>query len=166
MKIQHDYRKSVLLSLKIMHQQREQICNDTLGHYSVIYNGLHEYRSENTRELYFQAYLTEWADRHWLILNEYLSRKKNEMTRNEQRDTVAFFADYYSQLIEEIDKVQNSSGDVMHELLNIKRSAINEMISYSDKWEEKNNKLQVELKKNKEQFERMIAESLKEDGIS
>ena len=49
-------------------------------------------------------------------------------------------------------------------MMKIKQAAISEMISYSDKWEEKNNKLNVDLKKNKEQFERMLTELTKDDN--
>lgn len=154
--VRQDYRKCVSMSLNIMRNQRESIFNDTIEHYSAIYNGLHEFHSVKTRELYFQAYIIEWTDKHWLLLNEYMIKHKNDMMKNEQRDMTMFFADFFSFFLDEIGDRRSFSCETMHEMIKVKQSAINEMIRYSDKWEEKNNKLQVELKKNKEQFERML----------
>ena len=159
-----DYRKCVSLSLDIMKQQRERLFKDTLDHHSVIFSGLHEYRSKSTRELYFQEYIIEWMNDHWGSLNEYLKKYKKEMTINEQRDITLFFAEYFSVLLDDEDISHNMSCEVMHEMMKIKQAAISEMISYSDKWEEKNNKLNVDLKKNKEQFERMLTELTKDDN--
>ncbi len=159
MTFKEDYRLCVRTSFDVMRRQRKCLIQDSLGHYSVIYNGLHESSSPAARSLYFQSYQIEWLDSHWNSLYELISGAE---TKDRQKEISLFFAEYFSKLYSESDSIL--SGPVTSVMLKTKKRSIDEMIQYSEKWEEKSNQLKVDLKKNKEYFKRLINEAASQES--
>lgn len=159
MRIEQNYKDCVGLSLCVMQELRYKIYKDSKEHYSVIYNGLHESESNNVRDLYFQAYEMEWLDSHWDVLTDLLKRHKNDYKKSAQQDITLFFAEYFSSFMSELDDTTSLAKVAMRELIVAQKAAIEQMIEYSDNWEEKNNQLKVNLKKHKEHFKKLIESS-------
>ena len=162
-----DYRKNVKASLSVMQMQRLAVYQDVKRHYSALYNGLHEQDSEKVRALYFEAYHLEWLDLHW----EKLAQMMQHSRKKEQQDMAAFFAVYFSELM------QNSAGNGMAasiaapELLRAQLTTVKQLIECSDQWDEKNNQMQVNLKKHKAHYKKLIerakaAGKENENGVS
>lgn len=156
MKVIHDYRMSVTISMDIMKNGRQRLFNDVMKHNSTIFEGLHEYTSDNIRDLYFEAYEMEWLDSHWRELTEYLKQHNIEYRTSEQRDITLFFAKCFSKFISEFDDTSDLSRIASHELIRAKKASLDQMINFSADWEERSNKMRVELKKNKEHYKRLI----------
>ena len=160
--IEQDYKDCVRVSLQVMQILRYKIYKDSKEHYSVIYNGLHEYGSENVRNLYFQAYEMEWLDSHWDVLTDLL--KKHREDKDAQQNVTLFFAEYFSDLMYEIDIESPLAKVAMREFIAAQRKIIEQMIMFSDKWEERSNQLKVNLKKHKEHYKRLIESSQNNHG--
>ena len=160
MRIGQNYRECVLLSLRIMQEQRKKLIKDSREHYSTIYSGLHEFGSESTRALYFQAYKMEWLDNHWNALTEFLKQKKNDYTTREKKEFTLFFAEYFSALMSELKNVSGPAKMILPELIRSNQKSIEQMIMFSDNWEERSNQLKVNLKKHKEHFKRQVENAL------
>ena len=156
MGIRQNYRTCVLLALRIMQEQREKMVKDSKEHYSVIYNGLHEPESEQVRALYFQEYEMEWLDSHWNMLTEFLKQRKNDYTKREQKEMTLFFAEYFSSLLSEMEHMSGAAKLAIPELIRTNQKAIEQMIMFSDEWEERSNQLKVNLKKRKEHFKQLV----------
>lgn len=157
--IEQNYKNCVSFSLRVMRELRYKIYKDSKEHYSVIYNGLHESESDNVRDLYFQTYEMEWLDSHWDVLTDLLNRHKNDYKKSAQQDITLFFAEYFSAFMTELDDADPLAKVAMRELLKKQKTVIEQMIMYSDNWEEKNNQLKVNLKKHKEHFKKLIENS-------
>lgn len=156
MKIEQDYKTCVRFSLRVMQELRDKVYKDSMEHYSVIYNGLHEPESNNVRELYFQAYEMEWLDNHWETLARMLKQYNSEYKRGEQKDITLFFAEYFSKFMSELSTDSLYAKMAMRDLIAAQKKVIEQMISYADRWEERNNQLRVNLKKHKEHFKILI----------
>ena len=151
-----DYKDGVRLSLYVMKEMRNKIYKDCKGHYSVIYNGLHESESPNVRNLYFQAYEMEWLDSHWDELTGLMKQHKSEYKKSKQRDITLFFAKYFSSFMSELEGASPLAQGAAHELIAAQKKVIEQMMTFADRWEEKDNQLKVNLKKHKEHFKRLI----------
>lgn len=156
MQFERDYKADVILSLHVMQEARNKICKDSKEHYSVIYSGLHESESDNTRELYFQAYEMEWLDSHWDILTVFLNQCKEKYNKSVQKDITLFFAEYFSKYMSEIDNASPLAKGTARELIVAQKKVIEQMLMFADRWEERSNQLKVNLKKHKEHFRRLI----------
>lgn len=151
-----DYRLCVKLSLRIMEEQRDKIADDSIRHYSTIYNGLHEFESPNTRTLYFQSYEMEWLDSHWDSLTNILKQNTHRFSVDEKKMITIFFADYFSSLMTECSNSEKLAKLAAPELIKIQQATLEQMIEYSDNWEERSNQLKVNLKKHKEHFKKKV----------
>lgn len=159
MRVEQDYRSCVTFSLCVMHQMRVKIYQDVRQHDSVIYNGLHEFESENVRNLYFQEYEMEWFDSHWNALESLL--KQNGCMKSEQKEKTLFFATYFAEFLPDLNSAEPLAKVAVRELVAAKKKMVEEMIDCADQWEERNNQLKVDLKKHKEYFKRLIENSKK-----
>ena len=155
MKLTEDYRSNVLISLRIMRQLREKLYEDTMRHYSGLYNGLHEPDSERVRALYYEAYLLEWLDQHWEQMAYYLRNR----SKKEQRDMTVFFASFFSELMQKAQDEEAKSSASLSELLKAQLASVNQLIECSDAWDERNNQLQVNLKKHKYHYKKLIEQA-------
>ncbi len=149
----YDYRFGVKASLQVMREQREKICADSLYHYC-IYNGLHETNKE-LQELYFQYYLVEWLSGHWSKMQEILDSHP-EYSIDQKKQFTLFYAEYFSQMLELCATTGSLSKTMIPNILQAQQDAIQELIMFSEKWEENSNKLRLLLKKQQERFERLI----------
>ncbi len=155
MRYVEDYKEEVQLSLRIMKKMRESLTDDCLNHYSSIYSGLHEYESEKVRMLYFESYHLEWLDRHWSDLTKSIQNKP----RNDQRMLSAFFARYYAALVGDCAQTVGQNSTAAYQMLSAQKASIDELIEMSDDWSERSNQLEVNLKKHKAHFKRLIQEA-------
>ena len=153
MKLTEDYRKNVKVALKIMQLQRAALHHDVMRHYSVLYNGLHELDSQKVRTLYFDAYLLEWIDQHW----EKLAKNVQNCSRKDQREMITFFASYFSELMQ--ITIGKASYAAAPELLKAQLASISQLIELTDEWDERNNQLQVNLKKHKYHYKKLIEQA-------
>lgn len=151
MKLTEDYRKNVKVALKIMQLQRAELYHDVMRHYSVLYNGLHELDSEKVRALYFDAYYLEWLDHHW----DNLTHTIQGDSKNEQREQTLFFASYFSELMQVLDGKSRFAA-VSSELIKAQLLTVIQLIECSDEWDERSNQLQVNLKKHKSHYKKLI----------
>ncbi|MBR3417827.1 MAG: hypothetical protein IKG82_03965 [Oscillospiraceae bacterium] len=152
MKLTEDYRKNVKAALKIMQLQRAALYHDVMRHYSVLYNGLHELDSEKVRALYFDAYHLEWLDHHWDNLTHMIQGD----SKNEQREQTLFFASYFSELMQILDGKSRVAAAAFSELIKAQLLIVNQLIECSDEWDERSNQLQVNLKKHKSHYKKLI----------
>lgn len=151
-----DYKQTSAIALDIMKSSRKKLFDDVMKHNSTIFEGLHEFSSDNVRDLYFDAYTMEWLDSHWKELTEHLKLHSREYSSSEQCDITLFFANFFSDFIMEFDNGSDLSKIATHELIKAKRESLDQMLLLSSEWEERSNKMRVELKKNKEHFKRLI----------
>ena len=154
--IEQDYKDCTRLSLHVMRELRYKVYKDSIEHYSVIYNGLHEFESKKVMELYFQEYEMEWLDSHWELLTNLLKQRDKDYKKSEQQEITLFFAKYFSSLMTEVNHSSLTVNTVMRELIAAQKNVIEQMIEFSDKWEERSNQLKVNLKKHKEHYKRLI----------
>lgn len=152
MKLTEDYRKNVKVALKIMQMQRTAMYEDVMRHYSVLYNGLHELDSENVRSLYFDAYHLEWLDHHW----EKLTYTIQGNSKKEQQEQTVFFALYFSELMQISNGKSKAAAVASYELIKAQLITVNQLIECSDQWDERSNQLQVNLKKHKSHYKKLI----------
>lgn len=155
--IERNYKDCVRASLYVMQKLRDKICKDTREHYSVIYNGLYERESEKVRDLYFQAYDMEWLDSHWKELTRLLKQRENCYRESERQEITLFFAEYFSNFMSEVNHSSCYAKAAMPELIAAQKQVVEQMILFSDQWEERSNQLKVNLKKHKEHYKQLIA---------
>lgn len=156
-----DYKRTSTIAMDIMKISRKKLLDDVMKHNSTIFEGLHEFSSDNVRDLYFEAYTMEWLDGHWKELTEYLRLHKNELRQSEQCDITLYFANFFSNFITEFDNSSDLSKIASHELIKSKKESLDQMLLLSSEWEERSNKMRVEVKKNKEHFKRLIENAKK-----
>jgi len=151
-----DYKDCVRISLYVMKELRNKICEDSEKHYSVIYNGLHESESKNVRNLFFQAYEMEWFDSHWDVLTDLLKQYRKQCGKRQEQEITLFFAEYFSSILSEIGTDSGFEKVAMREVIATQKETIRQMIKCADNWEEHSNQLKVNLKKHKEHYKRLI----------
>ena len=149
----YDYRFCVKASLQVMREQREKICVDSHSNYC-IYNGLHE-TNEKLQELYFQYYLIEWLNNHWSRMQEILDNHP-EYSIDQKKQFTLFYAQYFGKMMTLWAATDSLSKTMIPDVLQTQKEAIQELITFSEKWEENSNKLRLLLKKQKEQFEYLV----------
>ncbi len=149
----YDYRFCVKASLQVMKEQREKIYDDSCNNY-YIYSGLHE-MNEELRSLYFQYYLIEWLDNHWSRMQEILESHP-EYSTDQKKEFTLFYAEYFSNIMTSWTTTGILSKLMIPDILQTQKKTIQEMITFSEKWEQNSNKLKLLLKKHKEQFECLI----------
>lgn len=152
----YDYRSCAEISLKVLEKEREKLCADSSNaHNSMIYSGLHEFESDEKRDLYFQAYIVGWLDAHWNEMVKILD-SHNEYKIYERKAITLFFAKYLEILVENCSKTEILADLIVSDILKMKRKILLEMIEISEKWQEYNEQLKAENKKNREKFKRRI----------
>lgn len=155
MLINYDYRFCVNASLQVMKEQREQICKDSSeGQNHLIYRGLHEI-NEKLQNLYFQYYLVEWLNDHWRSMQSILENHP-EYSLDQRKSFTLFYAEYFGRMIDSISSSGTLSNLMIPNILQQQKESIEEMLLYSEKWEQNCNKLKLLLIKQREQFERLI----------
>lgn len=154
---ENDYRFCVSEALKIMKNQREKLCQDCTNFHPDIYGGLHSYNKPSVRDIYFQMYFSDWLAIHWEQMNSTLEQHK-EYSKDKKKEMTLFFIEYFSKLSEQLDNKSRVSNMAYPELLKEKKRALQEMLTYSENWEQNCNKLRVQMKKGHEQYMQMIKE--------
>lgn len=162
MRCEEDYRFCVTAALQIMQQQRKKLYQDCVEYEPTIYSGLHSSDSKSVRHLYFQSYFIEWISLHWESMIEILNRH-DEYTVDQRKEMALFFAKYFSDLISECSENGLLSKLAIPELLKVQKRQLKEMILSSEKWEKNTNQLRVQMKKGKEQYQKLIQEAEKEE---
>jgi len=156
MLINYDYRFCVRASLQVMKDRRSQLCKDTLQYHHIVYNGLHDSKPE-VQKLYFQYYLVQWFDSHWDYMQEILNQHK-EYTRDQRKQMILFFAEYFSEILNNYDNSGVMAKLMIPNLLQVQKETLKEMLALNEKWMENSSKLKVEIKKHDEEFKRLIDE--------
>lgn len=82
---------------------------------------------------------------------------------NQRKEMALFFAKYFSDLISECSENGLLSKLAIPELLKVQKRQLKEMILSSEKWEKNTNQLRVQMKKGKEQYQKLIQEAEKEE---
>lgn len=136
-----------------MKEQRNRIYDDSQSNH-LIYSGLHE-TNEELQTLYFQYYLVEWLDNHWSRMQEILENH-SEYSIDQKREFTLFYAEYFSKMMNSWVTTGVLSKMMIPDILQTQKETIQEMITFSEKWEQNSNKLKLLLKKHKEQFEYLI----------
>lgn len=149
----NDYRFCVTASLQVMKEQRKKIYDDSCNNH-LIYSGLHETNKE-LQTLYFQYYLIEWIDTHWSRMQEILDSHP-EYSLDQKKEFTLFYAEYFSDMMTSWETAGTLSKMMIPDMLQTQKETIQEMITFSEKWEQNSNKLKLLLKKHKEQFELLI----------
>lgn len=149
----YNYRFCVKASLQVMKEQRNRIYDDSQSNH-LIYSGLHE-TNEELQTLYFQYYLVEWLDNHWSRMQEILENH-SEYSIDQKREFTLFYAEYFSKMMNSWVTTGVLSKMMIPDILQTQKETIQEMITFSEKWEQNSNKLKLLLKKHKEQFEYLI----------
>lgn len=157
---ENDYRFCVNAGLSIMLEQRKKLTQDSVGFEPTIYSGLHTSDSSALRGLYFQSYFVEWISAHWEKMFEILDNH-SEYSVDTRREMILFFAEYFSDFLSECSGNSSLSKLAVPELLKMQKQQVKEMIRSADKWEQNSNRLRVQMKKNKEQYLRLIQEEEK-----
>ncbi|MCC3351640.1 hypothetical protein [Ruminococcus albus] len=152
-----DYKSCVETGLLIMQEQRKKLINDCLNLSPTIYLGLHSSESKNLRELYFQSYITEWLSMHWEIMNKIIE-SQSDYSKDAQKRMTLFYADYFASFLTEYSNSSISAKLMIPDGLNVQLEQLREMIRYNDKWQLNSNRMRVQMKKSKEQYERLIKE--------
>lgn len=155
MKLTEDYRNNVKASLKIMQMQRSALYEDIMRHYSALYNGLHEQDSVKVRSLYFEAYHLEWLEQHWVQMAKTIQSKG----KKEQQDFTLFFAAFFSELLKKSAEDGDCPVVASAELIKAQLTTVNQLIECSDAWDERSNQLQVNLKKHKSHYKKLIEQA-------
>lgn len=151
----YDYRFCVKASLQVMKDQREKICDDSRDNH-LIYSGLHETHKE-LQTLYFQYYLVEWLDNHWSRIQKILERHP-EYSIDQKKEFTLFYAEYFSDMMASWTTTGILSKMMIPDILQTQKETVQEMITFSEKWEQNSNKLKLLLKKHKERFEHLIGQ--------
>ena len=142
----YDYRFCVKASLQVMKEQRENIYFDSCNNH-LIYSGLHE-TNEKLQSLYFQYYLIEWLDSHWSRMQEILESHQ-EYSIDQKKEFTLFYAEYFSNMMTSWTMTGILSKLMIPNILQTQKEAIQEMLIFSEKWEQNSNKLKLLLKKHK-----------------
>ncbi len=154
----YDYRYCINESLKIMREQRKKICDDTINGDATIYSGLHTPEQDSKlRNLYFELYILNWIDSHWIYMQNQLNRH-NEYTINQKKEMTLFFAKYLSVFIKDIEISGNLSKLSIPFFLKAKIKTLNDLIQHSSKWEKNCQELRLLMKKQQEHFKKQITE--------
>ena len=155
----YDYRYYANESLKIMKEQRKQICNDTINCEVNIYSGLHTViQSESDkilRNLYFELYILNWLDSHWNYMQNELNNH-NEYTTIQKKEITLFFTKYLIVFLKDI----KASGNVplsMPVFLKSKIESLRNLIRYNSNWEKNLQEIKLLIKKQQEQFKMEIS---------
>lgn len=149
----YNYHFCVKASLQVMKEQRNRIYDDSQSNH-LIYSGLHE-TNEELQTLYFQYYLVEWLDNHWSRMQEILENH-SEYSLDQKREFTLFYAEYFSRMMNSWVTTGVLSKMMIPDILQTQKETIQEMLTFSEKWEQNSNKLKLLLKKHKEQFEYLI----------
>lgn len=156
MKYKYDYRSCVKISLEVFEKEREKLCADSSSeHNATIYNGLHEFESDNLRDLYFDAYITEWLDMHWNEMMKILD-SHDEYKISKRREIILFFARYLSELVENCSETKIFTNIVVSDILKMKKKELDELIEDSEKWQKYAELLKADRKKHKEIYKRLM----------
>ena len=153
-----DYRLCVKLSLQIMNDQRNELCNKSKSPAQgiAIYMALHEMNSQ-IRSLRFQYSLVEWLDSHWENLQSRLNCNQ-EYTIDQRKQITLFFAEYFSKLLDNVkaDGIFSKLG--IPDLLAMQKAILSDLISTGEKWEEKSQLLRYQMIKHEEEYRNLISE--------
>lgn len=150
-------------ALKILKEQREMICDDTLKHDPMIYNGLHEFESDSLRNIFFQAYIVDWLDSHWGNIKLKLNNN-SEYSLDEKKKMTLFFSNYFSGLIDEYKISSYISTLIIPYILEEESKILEELIIFENEWQISLDKLSVCRKKNRERFKKIIDSYNKEEN--
>lgn len=156
-----DYRFCVNAALQIMQNQRKRLYDDCVQYEPTIYNGLHTSDSISVRNLYFQSYFVEWLNMHWESMFEILDRH-TEYSIDQRKEMTLFFAEYFSDFLSVCEGKGTLSKFAVPELLKVQKKQLKEMLLSSDKWEQNSNRLRVQMKKSKEEYQKLIQEAEEE----
>ncbi len=149
-----NYRFCTRLSLQIMRDQRERICQDSIQKDVDLYTALHE-MDPRVRHLRFQYYIVKWFDGHWNRL-QYLLEHHSEYTIDQRKQITIFFAKKFTGLLDGLSGSSIMVGLGCPDLLKARRDILREMIEMTEKWEKYNNELRLQMKKHEEQYKALI----------
>ena len=155
---ENDYRFCTKVSLQVMQQLRENLCQDCIQLDPKIQSGLHSSDSPSTGKLYFQYYFVEWLNCHWEAMLKILE-KYPDISLDSKRQVELFFASYFSKMISSFENNSILSDLAIPELLSEKKKQIEQLLSCSEKWEKNINILCAQKRKNNEQFQKLIQEA-------
>ena len=79
-----------------------------------------------------------------------------EYSVDQRREFTLFYAEYFSRMMNSWVTTGVLSKMMIPDILQTQKETIQEMITFSEKWEQNSNKLKLLLKKHKEQFEYLI----------
>lgn len=160
MLFESDYRFCINNAIRTMKEQREKLYDDCINYNPDIYIGLHTFENTPLSRLYYEKYISSWINGHWEKVNNILENNKSYPI-SKKKEILLFFAEYFANLmnVDEYSCVLAKSS--LPELLEQKRSQLNEMIRFNDNWENNNKTLLVQMKKSDEQYAKMIKEAEK-----
>lgn len=150
-----NYRFCIRLSLQIMRDQRERICQDSIQKDVDLYTALHEMNS-HVRNLRFQYYIVKWFDGHWSSLQSFLEHHQ-EYTVDQKKQITLFFAKKFAGLLDKLSKSKTMADLGIPDLLKVRRDILREMIKITEKWEKNSKELRLQMKKHEEQYRVLIA---------
>lgn len=154
----YNYRFCVKLSLRIMKEQREELCrkSKTPANGVMIYMGLHEMNPQ-IRKLRFQYSVIDWFDSHWENLRLLLERHP-EYTNDQKKEITIFFAEYFAKLLDKVEVKGVLAKLGIPDLLTIQRKILSDLISTGEGWEENSRLLKLQMKKHEEEYRKLISE--------
>ena len=150
-----NYRFCTRLSLQIMRDQRERICQDSIQKDVDLYTALHE-MDPHVRHLRFQYYIVKWLDGHWSSLQALLECHP-EYTADQKKQITLSFAKKFAGLLDKLSESATMADLGIPDLLKIRRDILREMIEMTEKWEKNSNELCLQMKKHEEQYRALIA---------
>ena len=145
------------LTLQVFQDFRQKLINDTIQKSPFIRSGLHN-QSESTKKLYFERYLIEWLDEHWNEMLRLLKKEQNEhsLTVNGKREYSLFFAKYFIGMIQNLQNTSFYAQLAVSDIIKIKIKSLNELLQYSQKWEENCNVLEADLQAHEDEYKQLI----------
>ncbi len=157
--LKRDYKFCVRMSIQILQEQRQKLTEDSINLQAGIGLGLHmsDENQSFVQDLYFQQYCVSWMNQHWERMHIILDRY-GKYTLEQRRDITIFFAEYFKAIFVDYGQV---TPFLIPNLLEIKKEAIDNLLKYTDKWEQNSNGLRRDLLKHKEQYQKMIREYFK-----
>lgn len=149
-----NYRFCTRLSLQILHDQRERICQDSIQKDVDLYMALHEMHPQG-RQLRFQYYLVKWFDGHWSNLQSLLERHP-EYTLDQKKQITLFFAKNFAGLLDKLSKSATMADLGIPDLLKVRKVGLRELLERAEKWEKNSKEFRLQMKKDDEQYRILI----------
>lgn len=152
-----DERYQLTLSLQVLKEERQKMLSDFSDRIDPdIGTGLLHYNAAKNSEyeLYAELYHVIWIDEHWNRIEKYIDQKIP--LEADRRKVLTVFSKYFLKFLDGFDAKNQRYSKAFHEILQVKKQALRDMIGISAKTDIHRKELNFAMEKHKKQYQELL----------